>query len=236
MRYYITLISLIFAIISCNQRGTDISKPKIDYLSSWFIQNEDSLYNEFNQQVQNDLFSPNHDTSWGEYAFQNADSTKFMGRFTLEAKKHCDSLDVTFFYNKSTTPHVRILLSTNYNKNFTTALDTIFNFVPKPKHFIVDKYEQPTLYSDGFSLPGLNIDSKSLRILMQRKDSLQNLKIFIYTKAKSVMIDDDNQDFLKKELFGEEMLLKKIGNVDFILTDTINSNLLTLTELRNRLK
>ena len=112
MRHYILIISIAFGIISCNQKAKDIPIPKPDYLSSWFIQNEDSLYNEFNQQVQAELFNKNHDTNWGEYAFQNADSTKFMGLFTLEVKKYCDSSDVTFFYNKSTTPHVRILLST----------------------------------------------------------------------------------------------------------------------------
>ena len=236
MRHYILIISIAFGIISCNQKAKDITVPKPDYVSIWFIQNEDSLFNEFNQLVQTELLSNNHDTNWGEYAFQNADSTKFMGRFTLVVKKYCDSLDVTFFYNKSTTPHVRILLSTNYNKNFTTALDTIFNFVLKPKHFIVDKYEQPDLRSDGFSLPSLNIDNKDLRILMQPKDSLQNLKIFIYSKTKKVTIDDDNKEFLKKEIFGEELLIKKINDIEFIVTDTINSNLLTLNELRNKLK
>jgi len=222
--------------ISCNQKTKDTPIPKPDYLSSWFIQNEDSLFTEFTQLVQTELFSNNHDTNWGEYAFQNEDSTKFMGRFTLAAKKYCDSLGVTFFYNKSTTPHVRILLSTDYNKNFTTALDTIFIFVPKPKYFIVEKYEQPDLHSDGFSLPNLNIDNKDLRILMQSKDSVKNLKIFIYSKAKNVTIDNDNKEFLKKELFGEELLLKKLNDIEFIVTDTINSKLLTLSELRNSLR
>ena len=236
MKLYILIISISFGTISCKQKANDTPISKPDHLSAWFIQNEDSLYKEFNELVQTELFQNRSDTNWGEYAFQNADSTKFMGRFTLEAKKYCDSLEVTFFYNKKTTPCTRILISANYNRKFTTALDTIFNFVPKPKYFIVEKYEQPDLHTDGFSFPNLNIDNKDLRILMQPEDTLQNLKIFIYTKAKNVILDADNKDFLQKQLFGEELILKKIKDIDCVFTDTINSTLLTLNEVRNKLK
>ncbi len=71
---------------------------------------------------------------------------------------------------------------------------------------------------------------------MQPEYNLENLTIFIYTKTKKAKIDNDSKDFLKKELFGEKILLKRIQDIKFILTDTLNPGLLTLSEVRTKFK
>lgn len=231
---FILVISLV--TISCKENSLDTSVPETDYLSTWFIQNEDSLYYEFIKTVKDNFLSGNTDTSWGEVALKSADSLTFMGRFTLETKKYCDSLEVTFFYNKGNTPHSRILITTNYNRTLTKALDSIFKIAPNPKHFVIEKYEQPNWDSDGFAFPNLNIDNKDLRILIKQNGKFSSLKIYIFTKNKNVTIDNENQEILKKGLFGEELLLKKIDEIEFHFTDSINHNYLTLNEARNKLR
>lgn len=176
------------------------------------------------------------DTSWGEMAYQKVDSSSYMGRFSLEAKKYSDSIEVTYFYNKSTPPKARILLTTNYNKRLTGALDTVLNSVSAPKHFKVDKYEQPDTRTDIFGIDKGDVIVKDLRIEMKPFDTLQTLTAFIHANLKDIKITDDNKDYLKKQLFGEELLLKKIKDVDFKFSDTLKSNLLTLNEARSKLK
>ena len=235
-RHCIILTIIVLVIASCRQKNKEVSLLKPDHLSNWFIQNEDSLYVEFNNLVQSQLHNKNYNSSWGELGFLESDSTTRMGQFTLEAKKNCDSLNVTFFYNKMTNPHTRILISTGYNKKFVTALDTILNCVPNPRHFILQKFEQPDFRSSGFNFPNLVIDNKDLRILITAEDSLHNLQIFVYSKNKNIEMTNDQKVFLARALFGEELLLKKINKVNFILADTINDNLLTLLQAFIQLK
>ena len=240
MRHYILLIFIFLGVLSCKQKNKDTSIPRPDYLSTWFIQNEDSLFNEFNQEVKSELFNKSNDTNWTEYAYHNTDRTKFMGRFTLEAKKYCDSLDVTFFYNKTTIPHGRILISTDYNKRFTKALDTIFNFVSIPKYFKIQKYEPSNYDTTRNEILNLfeigDIAYKDLRVQMIPLETLQNITVYIPTKSKQAKITDDEYEILRTQLFGEELYVKKINELKFILCNTIKPNLFTISEALNKLK
>lgn len=236
MRLFIIITILFLTLISCDEKPQEKDFPKSDYLSEWFVANEDSLYTEFTKYVTENSLCDKCDTTWGEMAYQQVDSSSYMGRFSLEAKKYSDSIEVTFFYNKSTTPKARILLTTNYNRGITRALDTVFNSVFTPKHFKVDKYEQPDKRTDIFGIDKGVVVVNDLRIEMEPYDNLQNLTVYIHAKASDTKITDDNKDYLKRQLFGEELLLKKINNVDFQIADTINANLLTLEEVRSKLK
>ena len=235
MRPFIITIILL-TLISCKQKSQDDNPSKPDYLSKWFIANEDSLYAEFVQYVNKNSLCDHCDTTWGEMAYQKVDSSSYMGRFSLEAKKYSDSIDVVYFYNKNSNPKARILLTTNYNLRLTKALDSLFNFVSTPKHFKVDKYEQPDTRTDIFGIDKGDVVVKDLRIEMKPVDNLQMLTVFIHANPKDTKITDDNKDDLKKQLFGEELLLKKIKDVEFKISDTIHSDLLTLDVTRSKLK
>jgi hypothetical protein len=235
MRLFIIAIILL-TFISCKQKQQDNNSSKADYLSKWFVTNEDSLYVEFIQYVTENSFCDHCDTNWEEKAYQKVDSNSYMGRFSLETKKYSDSIDVVYFYNKSTIPIARILLTTNYNQKLTKALDSLFNFVSTLKHFKVDKYEQPDTRSDIFRIAKGDVIVKDLRIEVTPIDALQNLKVFIHGNSKDTKITDDDKDNLKKRLFGEELLLKKIKEVNFKISDTLHSDLLTLDEARSKLK
>lgn len=125
----IITLFLLAVTLSCHDRQQSKTIGNVDYLSKWFNENEDSLYAEFIRQVQTDYLCKTCDTIWGEVVYERADSMSYMGRFSQQAKKYCDSIEVSYYYNKSTTPKVRVLLSLNYNRNYTKALDTILNSV-----------------------------------------------------------------------------------------------------------
>ena len=221
---------------SCRPKTKEVSIPRPDYLSVWFLQNEDNLFKEFNKQVQTELFNKNHNTNWGEYTFLNGDSKKFMGRFTLEAKKYCDSLSVTFFYSRSTNPHMRILLSIDFNRKYIESIDSIFLPIPKSNYFIIDKYEQPDTTTDMFSINDMDVIVKDLRIQLNPIDNLTNLIVYIKAATKKTSIDEEQKESFIHKLFGEELLLKKINTVEIKFTDSIIVDLLTLQEVRKKLR
>lgn len=230
------LITLSVGVLfSCNTKPEKNNVLQPDYLSEWFIDNEDSLYAEFTRYVYENSFCDDCDTTWGEMAYQKVDSSSYMGRFSLAAKKYADSIDVVYFYNKSTSPKERILLTTNYNKRYTNALDTIFNHVPSPKHFRIDKYEQPDTRTDVFGIDEGYVIVNDLRIESIPFDTLQNLIIFIHTKSNGKVVSGDNEDYLKRKLFGEELLLKRVNDITFKFSDSINTDLLSLDEVRRKL-
>lgn len=224
-----------FILVACDQKSHKEQPVRQDYLSKWFAENEDSLYSEFLRRVQATALCKTCDTTWGEMAYQQGDSISFMGKFSLEAKKFCDSIDVTYFYNKTKTPKARILLSVNYNRNYIKALDTVFNFIT-PRDFKVDKYEQPDLTADIFGLDNGDVVVKDLRVELTPFDTLQKVTVFIHGNPINKTITEDNRLFLKHQLFGEEILLKRISDVDFRFSDTISSKFLTLDEARSKLK
>jgi len=233
--YKIFAISFLM-LISCNEnRQYEVSLKK-DYLSQWFIANEDSLYNEFIRYVAGNSLCDKCDTNWSENAYQKWDSTSFMGRFSQQVTKYCDSLQVTYFYNKNAVPKVRILLSTGFNRKFTKAIDTIFNYVPTPKHFKVDKYQQPETRADVLSINNTNVVVKDIRVQMTPLDTLENLIVYMKPNLKDTTIDNDLKAAVIHDLFGEEILLKRINAVTLVFCDSIKPNLLTINEARLKLK
>jgi hypothetical protein len=179
----------------------------------------------------------NCDTSWGEMAYEKIDSNSYMGRFSLQALKYSDSLEVTYFYNKITIPKCRILLSTGYNKRLTSTLDSIFSYPFTPKHFTVDKYEQRDRETDIYSLNKIAYANvKELRIQIQPSGSLTDLIIYIHSNSKDTAIGNDEREFFVHQLFGEEILLKKINTVALKFSDSIHANLLTLDKAILKLK
>lgn len=232
--YFILFISLLAA--SCVHKTQDKQFIKQDYLSKWFIENEDSLYKEFENYVAKNSLCAKCDTRWGEMGYIQFDSVSFMGRFSNLVTKYCDSLQVTYFYNKNGKKTVRILLSTGYNRNFTKALDSLFTGVTKPKYFIVEKYEQPKIKVDIFTLNNVSAIVKDLRIQMNSTDTLNNLTVYINAKPKDTLINFDNKEFFIHQIFGEEILLKKVNSVDIKFCDTIKQNLSSLNEAFLKLK
>jgi hypothetical protein len=235
MKPFVIIIITSLTLFSCSQKQQN-TRPDIDYLSKWFNENEDSLYQEFIRNVKSSSLCSTCDTSWGEVAYQRVDSISYMGRFSLQAKKYCDSIEITYFYNRNgSTPTARILLSTDYNRRFTSALDTVLNSI-NPKHFTVEKYEQPNLTADMLSSDNMNVVVKELRIDMKPHDTLQDVTVFIHGNPKNKVMTSDFKDFLRQQLFGEELLLKKINHVDFKFADSIDNNLLSLEDARLKFK
>ena len=202
MRHYYFILFISLVTTSCVHKTQDKQSIKQDYLSEWFLKNEDSLFKEFENHVAKNSLCAKCDTSWGEMAYIQFDTVSYMGRFSHQVTKYCDSLQVTYFYNKNGKKTVRILLSTGYNRKFTKALDSLFTGVAKPKYFIVEKYEQPATNVDIFSLNNVDVIVKDLRIQLNKVDTLSNLTLYINAKPKDTVIDFDNKEFFIHQIFG----------------------------------
>ena len=236
MRLYILIILICCAALSCKQNSEKKSIQKIDYLSNWFTQNEDSLYVELIKLATKEL--KGYDVEKYGYTSNHQPPDTYMGRFTQQVKKYCDSLDVSFSYNKNLNPKADILITTNYNRRLTKALDTILNSVSHPKYFQLIKYYQSSTDSttDILTLDNGVVVLKDLRVQIIPTKNLYNLIIYIPTKKTSKKVSESDYEFLRTELFGEELFLKKINNLTILFSETIKPNLLSVFEARNRLK
>jgi hypothetical protein len=235
MKQYLYLL-LILLFISCKEKKQTTSQIKEDYLSQWFNTNQDSLCTEFTNKVFATAFCKKCDTTWGEMAYEQYDSTSYMGRFSLLAKKYCDSIEVTFFYNKNSTPKTNILLTAPYSKKNAQAIDTILDFINDNKYFQVDKYIQPDTSVGSIGMRGWQFIIKDMRIKTLTTSSTTNLTVSVYKKWIKNEFTPDYYDALKKELFGEDLLSKKINQIDFVFSDSINNDLPTVYETLINLK
>lgn len=230
---YITIIIISISFLSCNQKHDNSESKQKDYLTQWFLKNEDSLFMDFSNQVQ----GIKGQTNWLGGTFHNEDTTNFVGKFTFQAKKYCDNLDVSFIYDNRNAPHMQTLISASYNRKYTKALDSLFNPIPTSTYFYIQKYEQPSIRLDSLALfQELNLQSNDLRVSFTPVDSLFNVSVFLFSGTKKIELSDADKELLKKKLFGEELLLKKINEVTFIPVDKITPNLLTLNQIRTKLK
>lgn len=186
--------------------------------------------------VRENSFCKSCDTTWGEMAYQRVGDDSYMGRFSLQAKKYCDSLEVTCFYNKNSNPKCRILLSTGYKKRFTQSPDSLFTYPFTPKRFKLGKYEQPDKEGDVYIVDNTYAIVKDLGIQITPADSLSDLTVYINGKPKSITPNNDEREFFIRSLFGEEILLKKINKITLIFSDTINPNFLSVEKIFSKLQ
>jgi hypothetical protein len=235
MRHSILFIAFIVSLFSCSRQNNSASE-KPDHVSQWFLLHEDSLYQEFMQLSKKGL--KGLDENKFSYVSNHQPPNTLMAQLTNQVKKYCDSLEVTFTYTKTSTPKATILISTGYDRRWSKALDTIFNYVPKPKHFKIVKYE-PCFFDSTTDILSLDIGDvalKDFRVIMMPFDTLQNITVYIAGKPKDTKLPEEDYDFLRQDLFGEELFVRKINKLDFKFCDTIKGSLLTIYETRNRLK
>jgi hypothetical protein len=234
MRQLLLIIISATVFATCQEPSKTKEKLSKDYLSEWFEQNEDSLHKEFLTYVIANSLCSTCDTTWGEMAYQKIDSTSYMGRFSLEAQKYCNSIRVTYFYNKYTFPTTRIQLSPNYNKKCIVAFDSIFRHIDTPKYFKIEKYKQAEERANVLSFQNGNIVVKDIRINTSSSGHIFDLTI--YLKAASDELIVEAQERLQKILFGEELFLKKIGKVGLVPYQELPDTLMTVQQIREILR
>ncbi len=236
MRHYILILLFSFAALSCRQNSEKKSIQQIDYLSKWFIQNEDSLYGELTRLAAKEL--KGYDDEKYGYTSNHQPPNTYMGRFTQQVKKYCDRLEVSFSYNKNLNPKADIFITTNYNRRLTRALDTILNSVSHPKYFQLIKYHQSSTDSttDILTLDNGDVVLKDFRIQIIPSNNLYDLTVYIPTKDINKKVSERDYEFLRTELFGEELFLKRINNLTILFSNTIKPGLLSIFETRYKLR
>jgi hypothetical protein len=230
-------ILTIFYFVGCTNTSHKIEENRADYLSIWFNENADSLMTEFHTLVQKNNFCSTCDTNFREAYYQESYSNSILGRFTSEAKKYCDSLSVTYIYSNMEKPNYRILLSTNYSRTYTRALDSILKAPVTMPNLRIYKYEPPDLRYDGFYFPNsaLNISNSELRFIVEGDNTLKELTVLIYSKNDKAKLISEDEQLLTRQLFGEELILKKLGDIHYIIVDSVRPDLPNLNNLRKTL-
>ncbi|MBX9783369.1 MAG: hypothetical protein K2X48_08765 [Chitinophagaceae bacterium] len=232
MRNRLLFTAFIITLFSCTQKN-DVVSAKIDHVSKWFILHEDSLYKELEALSVKEL-----DESKSCYTSNEQPINSLMEPFTNEVKRNCDGLEVAFTYCKKSNPKATVFLPTNYDRRWSKALDTIFNFFPSSKYFKIIKYEQCICdtTTDILTLDAEDVILKNFRVSMSSFDTLQNIVVYIPHRPINTKLSERDIAFLRQQLLGEELYVRRINQLEFKFCDTIKSHLLTISETRNRLR
>jgi hypothetical protein len=215
------------------QTNTYTQHPKKDYLTTWLEVNEQNVYAELMRKAGTD---PENNTSntGVEKALFVTDTTNYLGKFTFQAQRYCDSIQVWYYYKitkNPDSPEFRILLTINYNKNYVQALDTILSSFKSQSHFIVVKYEPPDVLPDIYRFQNGDVIVKDIRSEIRISTPPYDV-IFYIGRSKNKQLIKEIDGKLQKSLLGEEILMKKVRKVKFTDNDSILVNPLTVAETR----
>jgi hypothetical protein len=231
MKLTLYLLSLI--ILAGCKTNVNTEPQKKDYLIIWLELNEQNVYEELIRKAAAD--PPNRPGNIGtEKAFFESDTSTYLGKFTFQTQRYCDSIQLWYHYsitNDPRAPEFEILLTINYNKNYLQALDTILTSYKSRKYFTVEKYEQPDILPDIYRFQNGDVVVKDIRSEIRNSTPPYDITFYI-SGLKNKQLIKEIDGHLQKSLLGEEILLKKVRHVTFAESDSILNNTLTVVESR----
>jgi hypothetical protein len=231
MKHTLHILSLL--ILAGCQTSIKREPEKKDYLTTWLELNEQKVYEELIRKAAAD--PANRPSNIGtEKAFFESDTSTYLGKFTFQTQRYCDSIQLWYHYSITNDPHApefKILLTINYNKNYLQALDTILTSFKSRKHFTVEKYEQPDILPEIYRFQNGDVVVKDIRSEIRNSTPPYDI-IFYVSGLKNKKLIKEIDGHLNKYLLGEEILLKKVRHVTFAESDSILNNTLTVVETR----
>jgi len=206
--FFILTLSVLF---SCKNKLKG-SNHALTPLSLWLVQNEGTLNNYFKEFVKVDPRLQGHDAIYLEYTI---DTLAFK---TLNSKiAQYDSCIVVHINYRPKAKHpFEILLTSDYKKGCTSSIDNIFSDIDSLKHFCIIKYRPAEgLFSDYVNDKD-TINPEQIKFTITPVGDKYDLT-FYTTKS----IGQTSKEYLTQDIFGEEVLTKKINKIDYrILKDT----------------
>ena len=216
-------------VVACGDSGKQ-NRIK-NHLREWVKDHEDRVYDDFLGYVNQHAFCNRCDTNWSEKSYQFDDSTGLVGKLSSEIHRYASGLRVTYLFTKTKSGRGTICLSANYDRSLTPAVDTIYNALTGNACFHVEKYESPDTTVDVFGFDNLDTTSREKRIIVRKGDlrvrlekdgSMFDVIVFIAGNGENCSLGKDSKEYLTRQLFGEEIYLKKIAKVDFAFAQAAN--------------
>jgi hypothetical protein len=221
------LFLLTITILSCQlQSRQEEPRGKIQSpVSFWLVQNEDSLFRTLSEWVKIDTIQNKVD---GELTSREYNLTK--GIFdSLNDRIHSvdKCINIIFIFKPKEIPYFEILLTTEFDTTCVIATDSIFSDIDMLKHFKIVKYRPPLGSFSKYILETDTLDPNDIAVKLIQIDNKYDINIFL---RKPTMAETKEQ--LKNDIFGEEILLKKVRSIKFQqLTDSVKGTK-TLDEIR----
>lgn len=203
---------LLLFLISCSNRdkttthSSEQANINLTPLSAWLINNEDSLFEAFSEHIKQDTLShkPEYELLYRQYEFTDG----ILGKLTDSIKQHGSCIVVIFIFSPKEKVPFEIRLSPQYDTNCIDKTDLIFSDISRLKHFKIKKYIQPDGEFSMFIHEEDTLDPN--QIFFDLLESNNKFKLILYTKQK---ISLQTQELLLTDIFGEEVLLKKIYSI-----------------------
>jgi hypothetical protein len=228
MKYLILLF--IIVLISCKgYQNPKQEKPEqkkvLSPISSWLIQNEDTLFNFFKGSI--DVSNKNEnrgESDWTEYVFEGG----IMGSLNERVHELASCIKIYYLYNPSQNPYFGILLTTDFDTSCSiNIVDSLFSDIDSLDHFKIVKYRFPGSLFSGFvnekdTLYPADISFKTL-------PAGEKFDVIMYSKRK---YGYDTNELLKEHIFGEEVFLRKINSIKIQSPPDTTQNLKTIEEMR----
>ncbi len=211
MKPLIFFTLLITILISCKNKQSERNHT-LTPVSLWLVQNEDTLNNYFREFIKGDPRLKGHDAIYLEYTI---DTSVFK---TLNRKiAQYDSCIVVHINYRPKAKHAfEILLTSDYKKGCTSSIDKIFSDIDTLKHFYIVKYRPAEGPFSGYMNGTDTINPEQIKFTVNPTGNKYDV-VFYTTKV----IGKSSKEYLTQDIFGEEVLLKKINKIDYrVLKDT----------------
>jgi|SRR5688572_114757 len=228
MRNLILLFNIV--LISCKgyqnpKQEEPEQKKMLSPISSWLIQNEDTLFNFFKGSI--DVSNRNENRGefdWTYYVFEGG----IMGSLNEKVHELDSCIKVYYLFNPSQNPYLGILLTTDFDTSCTTnIIDSLFLDIDRLKYFKIVKYRFPGGLFSRFESEKDIIDAEDISFKIIPIG--ERFDIIMYTKKR---YSDNTNELLKQHMLGEEVILKKINSIKIQSPPDTTQNLKTIEEMR----
>ena len=206
------LFTLILTTLSSCKNQSQESNRKLTPLSLWLVQNEDTLNSYFTEFIKGDPRLKGHDAIYLEYTID----TSAFKILNSKIAQYDSCIVVHINYRPKAKHPFEILLTSDYKKGCTSSIDKIFSDIDSLKHFYIVKYRPAEGLFGGYINDKDTINPEQIKFTINPDGDKYDL-IFYTTKS----IGPTSKEYLTHDIFGEEVLAKKINKVDYrILKDT----------------
>lgn len=222
MKSLILFTLILTTLSSCKNQPRDASR-RLTSLSFWLVQNEDSLNNYFKEFIKGDPRLKEHDAIYLEYTI---DTFAFR---TLNRKiAQYDSCIVVHINYRPKEKHpFEILLTSDYKNGCTSSIDNIFSDIDTLKYFYIVKYRPAGGLFSGYINGTDTINPDQIKFTVNPIGNKYDV-VFYTTKS----IDESSKEYLIQDIFGEEVLLKKINKIDYRLLKDSTIKTKSIDEIR----